>query len=70
MPFIERVVPAPQLRTEFLTHPFPIPAQKKFDLMIAERIGYDLNRGRFDDTVHPFEISFTRDDVRITSRFR
>src|SRR5690606_25777761 len=33
-------------------------------------MGYDLNRGRLDDTVHPFEISFTRDDVRITSRFR
>ena len=33
-------------------------------------MGYDLQRGRLDDTVHPFEISFTRDDVRITSRFR
>ncbi|RYD86992.1 MAG: carboxypeptidase M32, partial [Sphingomonadales bacterium] len=39
-------------------------------LKIAEKFGYDLNRGRLDDTVHPFEISFTRNDVRITSRFR
>ena len=31
--------------------------------------GYDFNRGRLDSTVHPFEISFTREDVRITTRF-
>ena len=36
---------------------------------MAELIGYDLNRGRLDNTVHPFEISFTRNDVRITTRF-
>ena len=31
--------------------------------------GYDLNRGRLDSAAHPFEISFTRDDVRITTRY-
>jgi carboxypeptidase Taq len=36
---------------------------------MAETIGYDLQRGRLDKTVHPFEISFTRNDVRITTRF-
>ncbi|MEI9986350.1 MAG: hypothetical protein WDN69_26170 [Aliidongia sp.] len=36
---------------------------------LATRIGYDLDRGRLDPTVHPFEISFTRDDVRITTRY-
>ncbi|MCR8725495.1 carboxypeptidase M32 [Frigidibacter sp. ROC022] len=70
VPLIERATSGPQPRIDFLTQPFPIPAQKKFGLMIAERMGYDLSRGRLDDTVHPFEISFTRGDVRITSRFR
>jgi Zn-dependent M32 family carboxypeptidase len=32
-------------------------------------LGYDLQRGRLDSTVHPFEVSFTRDDVRITTRY-
>ena len=32
-------------------------------------MGYDFERGRLDDTVHPFEISFTRTDARITGRF-
>ncbi len=70
VPLIERARASPQPDAGFLTQPFPIPMQKKFGLMLAERMGYDISRGRLDDTVHPFEISFTRDDVRITSRFR
>jgi carboxypeptidase Taq len=70
VPLIQRAQAAPQPNVDFLTQPFPIPQQKAFGLKIAERMGYDLHRGRLDDTVHPFEISFTRDDVRITSRFR
>ncbi len=35
---------------------------------MAKKIGYDLHRGRLDTTVHPFEVSFTRNDVRITTR--
>lgn len=70
VPLIGRAATAPQPRTDFLTRSYPIPAQKAFGLRIAERLGYDMTRGRLDDTVHPFEISFTRDDVRITSRFR
>ena len=70
VPLIRRAAAAPQPRHDFMIRRFPIPAQKAFGLRIAERMGYDLSRGRLDDTVHPFEISFSRDDVRITSRFR
>jgi carboxypeptidase Taq len=52
----------------FMTRPFPADAQLHFGLRIADRFGYDLDRGRLDFTVHPFEISFTRYDVRITMR--
>ena len=70
VPLIEKATAAPQPRTDFLTRSYPIAAQKSFALTIAAKMGYDLNRGRLDDTIHPFEISFTRNDVRITSRFR
>ena len=70
VPLIAQATCAPQPRTDFLTRSYPIAAQKAFALKIAVKMGYDMNRGRMDDTVHPFEISFTRDDVRITSRFR
>lgn len=70
VPLIEQATAAPQPRTDFLARGYPIAAQKAFGLKIAAKMGYDLNRGRLDDTIHPFEISFTRNDVRITSRFR
>ena len=70
IPLIARAKAAPPPRHDFLARSYPIPAQKAFGLSIAARMGYDLTRGRLDDTVHPFEISFTRNDVRITSRFR
>jgi len=70
VPLIERAKSAPQPRTDFLKRSFPIADQRKFGLKMAVKMGYDLTHGRLDDTTHPFEISFSRDDVRITSRFR
>ncbi|HKP54804.1 MAG TPA: carboxypeptidase M32 [Chloroflexia bacterium] len=42
--------------------------QIRFGLQMAERFGYDRNRGRLDTTAHPFCTSFGLDDVRITTR--
>ncbi len=36
--------------------------------MLAERIGYHPERGRLDETHHPFCTRFSIDDVRITTR--
>jgi carboxypeptidase Taq len=49
--------------------PFDEVKQEEFGLMIAAAIGYDFSRGRQDRAVHPFETAFSRDDVRITTRF-
>lgn len=43
-------------------------AQLQAGLVIAQRFGYDLRRGRLDLAPHPFETSFGVDDVRITTR--
>jgi len=56
-------------RADFLDRDYPEDAQRAFALEIAGQFGYDLNRGRLDRAVHPFEISFTRNDVRITTRY-
>ena len=45
------------------------PRKGNFCLEMAELIGFDFSRGRLDSTTHPFEISFTREDVRITTRY-
>jgi carboxypeptidase Taq len=48
---------------------YPIEKQRAFALEMAKKFGYDLNRGRLDIAPHPFEVSFTREDVRITTRY-
>ncbi len=68
-PILQAVTAAEQPRSDFLHRDYPIDRQRRFALKMAETIGYDLQRGRLDKTVHPFEISFTRNDVRITTRF-
>ncbi|MBV9280677.1 MAG: carboxypeptidase M32 [Chloroflexi bacterium] len=52
-----------------LHQPFDEAGQEAFGRMVVERFGYDFSRGRQDRTVHPFEITFSRNDVRITTRF-
>ena len=53
----------------FLYKEYPIDKQIEFSTSIAKKFGYDFERGRLDSTVHPLEISFTREDVRITTRY-
>ncbi|HEV2474293.1 MAG TPA: carboxypeptidase M32 [Chthonomonadales bacterium] len=48
---------------------FPPEAQRAFTLKAAADLGYDLTRGRQDEAAHPFATNFSRDDVRITTRF-
>ena len=51
-----------------LRQAFPKTAQFDFGLKAAERLGYDLERGRLDLTHHPFCTKFSAGDVRITTR--
>ncbi len=56
-------------RTDFLYRDYPPASQQAFAAETARSLGFDFERGRLDTTVHPFEVSFTRNDVRITSRW-
>jgi len=49
--------------------PLPIEAQERFVRMIAERIGFDFNRGRLDRSTHPFCGGSHCRDVRMTTRY-
>jgi carboxypeptidase Taq len=48
---------------------FPIEKQRELTLRAVKAVGYDLERGRQDEAAHPFCTHFSRDDVRITTRF-
>jgi carboxypeptidase Taq len=48
---------------------FPEASQEAFGRQVVTALGFDWTRGRQDRAVHPFCTSFTRGDVRITTRF-
>lgn len=51
-----------------LKQPFDEADQWDFGLLPLKAIGFDLERGRQDKSVHPFTTSFSVNDVRITTR--
>lgn len=68
-PILKQAAQHGQPRTDFLDREYAEESQRAFALEVAQAFGYDLNRGRLDQSAHPFEISFTRQDVRITTRY-
>jgi carboxypeptidase Taq len=49
-------------------HAFSKNKQIKLSKMIAKKMGFDFTRGRLDLSEHPFTTSFSKFDVRITTR--
>jgi carboxypeptidase Taq len=56
------------LTTDALRGHFPIEAQRRFSHTVAQRLGFDFNKGRLDEAVHPSTTSIG-DDVRLTTRY-
>ncbi len=54
---------------KLLHQSFDISKQKTFAHYIANGVGYDFSRGHLGTVVHPFAISFSRNDSRITTRW-
>ena len=53
----------------FLTREFDEEKQRTFAEGVIKKFGFDFGRGRQDRAAHPFCTSFSRDDVRITTRY-
>lgn len=70
-PLLEQVVGSGvKMPVAILHGDYPVDQQKAFCYAIAQTLGYDMERGHFGEAPHPFEISFTRQDVRITNRYQ
>jgi len=66
LPLVGRL--AARTTTPALRGDFPIEAQRQFSRTVSERLGFDFNKGRLDEAVHPFSTSIG-DDVRLTTRY-
>jgi carboxypeptidase Taq len=56
-------IPEPATRT------FPLEDQRRFELEVVKRFGFDDQGWRLDPTVHPFARSAGTQDIRITTRY-
>jgi carboxypeptidase Taq len=70
VPIVRAIADAPVADDSCLRGAFGEASQLAFSLDVATRLGYDLDRGRLDKTVHPFCTRFGTGDVRITTRVR
>ncbi len=52
-----------------LTRDYEIDVQNAYTVDLLKNCGYDFRRGRQDKAVHPFCTHFSKNDVRITTRF-
>jgi len=65
---LDEILSRPPADDSFLRQHFPADKQWEWGLWLMERLGYDTAAGRQDRSEHPFSISFSAQDVRITTR--
>jgi carboxypeptidase Taq len=70
VPLVEAITAQQEADDSVIKQFFPEDKQLAFGLQISQDFGYDLNRGRQDKTLHPFETHFSVNDVRITTRVK
>ncbi len=67
-PFATQLRRRTQVADDFLHQFFPAEQQWAFGLRLLQNMGYDFDAGRQDKSTHPFTISFSPGDVRVTTR--
>lgn len=66
---IKAISESKQVKSDFLKKSFNEKKVWDFGERVIAKFGYDFNRGRQDKAPHPFETTFSVNDVRITNRY-
>lgn len=66
---IKAIAGAKQVEADFLFTEYDEKKMNDFGVDVVTKYGYDWTRGRQDKALHPFETTFSVNDVRITTRF-
>lgn len=70
VPLVRAVTAHPPADDSCLRRSYPPADQLAFGERIIRAFGYDFNRGRQDQTHHPFMTKFSLGDIRITTRVK
>lgn len=68
-PLVKRITETQRVDDSFRNRGFPPAGQREFSLELLREMGYDFDRGRLDESAHPFTTSLGGNDVRVTTRF-
>ncbi|MGE5642756.1 MAG: carboxypeptidase M32 [Byssovorax cruenta] len=66
---LKAIAGSKQVKSDFLFKKYNEKKLIDFGVDVVTRFGYDWSRGRQDKAPHPFETTFSVNDVRITTRF-
>ena len=66
---IKAITSTRQVKADFLFAKYNEKKLNDFGVNVITKYGYDWNRGRQDKAPHPFEMTFSVNDVRITTRY-
>ncbi|MEW6401775.1 MAG: carboxypeptidase M32 [Chloroflexota bacterium] len=66
---LKKIAARPQVKDSFLYKNFPEKKLWAFGEEVVKTFGYDFHRGRQDKVPHPFQTTFSVNDVRITTRY-
>lgn len=71
VPFLEQIQQSEaEIEDGLLDQEFPIEKQKEFSTEVIQEMGFDLDKGVVEESVHPFTLSLHPSDVRFTSKFQ
>ncbi len=66
---LKAIAKSKQVKDSFLFQKYNEKKLIDFGVKVVTQFGYDWNRGRQDKAPHPFETTFSVNDVRITTRY-
>lgn len=66
---LKAIAGSKQVKDDFLFRKYNEKKLNDFGVAVVTKFGYDWSRGRQDKAPHPFETTFSVNDVRITTRF-
>lgn len=58
-----------KIDTDFLFRSYPVDLQDKLSRELLDVLGFDLERGLLEESVHPFTMGVDIDDVRLTTHY-
>ncbi|TFG63593.1 MAG: carboxypeptidase M32 [Spirochaetales bacterium] len=66
---LDKIRGARQVDDSFLLKNYPREKQEAFGRAVISDLGWDVKRGRLDQSTHPFTTTLGKDDVRLTTRY-